>query len=111
MATERTILSLNPDRKSLLGYESALQAAGFKVISVQSPIEARFEIEMGRCGVFLSSYLTPDVIYRDLATRFRQSCPDGLIAYVSDQPDENIDDSDIQLSLQDEPNSIVERLR
>jgi hypothetical protein len=111
MVTESTILSLNPDRKVLLGYESALQAGGFQVISVQSPIEARFEIDMGRCGVFLSSYLTPVVIYQDLADRFRRNCPNGLVAYVSCQPNEKVDDSDIQLSLRDEPNSIVERLR
>ena len=93
MVTESTILSLNPDRKVLLGYESALQAGGFQVIS------------------FLSSYLTPVVIYQDLADRFRRNCPNGLVAYVSCQPNEKVDDSDIQLSLRDEPNSIVERLR
>jgi hypothetical protein len=110
MPRETTVLSLNPDRQSLLDHESALRESGFAVTSVYSPLQARFEIEMGRCGVFLTSYITPLVIYEDLASLFKRSCTSGLVAYVA-RRQEAIPGADILLSDQDEPRSIVERLR
>ena len=91
MADENTVLSLNPDGQKLLRHEAALRESDFKVISVAAPLDARFEIEMGRCGVFLTSYLTPFAIYRDL--------------------EDNIAYADILLSGGDEPRSIIERIR
>jgi hypothetical protein len=111
MAYEKTVLSLNPDGRGLLGYESALRETGFEVISVNSPLDARFEIEMGRCGVFLTSYITPGVIFQDLASLFRRSCRGGLIAYVVRRPDDAVPDIDILLSDREEPHSLIERLR
>jgi hypothetical protein len=111
MAREITILSLNPDGKKLLGQESALRENGFEIISVPTPLQARFEIEMGRCGVFLTSYITPIVIYQDLASLFRRSCPSGLVIYIAQRLDDNIPDADILLSDQDEPHSLIEKLR
>jgi hypothetical protein len=52
MAYENNVLSLNPNRQALLGLESAVRENGFEVISAYSPIEARFEIEMGDAGFF-----------------------------------------------------------
>ena len=111
MAYENTVLSLNSDRQSLLSHESALQKSGFEIVSVSSPLQARFEIEMGRCGVFITSYITPLVIFLDLASLFRRSCPGGLVAYVARHPDENISDTDILLSDCDNPDSIVDKIR
>ena len=111
MAYENTVLSLNPDRQSLLGHESALRENGYPVISVYSPLQARFEIEMGRCGIFLTSYITPFVIYQDLANLFRRNCPGGLVAYVARSGAEAGADPDLLLSEQEEPHSIVDKLR
>jgi hypothetical protein len=111
MAYENTILSLNPDRETLLRYETVLRESGFEVISVAAPLDARFEIEMGRCGIFLTSYLTSNAIYRDLASLFRRSCHDGLIVFFLDHPDGSISDADILVSDRDEPRSLVERIR
>jgi hypothetical protein len=103
---------LNPDGKTLLDTELALKENGFTVVSVSSPIQARFEIEMGRCGVFLSSYITPSVIYEDLAKLFSQSCPDGLVIFVSKQPnDDDVPDTDIIISDREKPNSVVQQIR
>lgn len=66
---------------------------------------------MGRCGIFLTSYLTPIAIYRDLASLFRRSYPGGLVIYLAQRPDDNIPDADILLSDGDEPRSIVKRIR
>jgi hypothetical protein len=104
-------LSLNPDGKTLLGTESALRENDFKIISVSSSVKARFEVEMGRCGVFLASYITPVVIYKDLVNLFRRSCPDGLVIFLSQQSDEDIPDADIVLSDRDDPHAIVDRIR
>jgi hypothetical protein len=111
MAYEKTVLSLNPDGRGLLGYESALRETGFEVISVNSPLDAHFEIEMGRCGVFLTNYITPGVIFQDLASLFRRSCRGGLIAYVARQPDDAVPNTDILLLDREEPHSLIERLR
>ena len=75
MAYENTVLSLNHDGETLLGYEIALRQSDFEVISVSAPVGARFEIEMGRRGSFLTSYLTSFAIYLDLARIFRRSYP------------------------------------
>jgi hypothetical protein len=111
MAYERNVLSLNPDGQGLLAYESALRENGFEVVSVYSPLEARFEIEMGRCGIFLTSYITPFVIYEDLASLFRRSCRGGIIAYLTRQPDDDVSDTDILLTREDEPRSLIDRLQ
>ena len=111
MGKERVVLSLNPDRQTLHNYESALQENGFEIVSVNAPIEARFEIEMGRCGVFLTSYLTPLPIYRDLASLFRRSCPGGIVVFLAQNTQKQIPDTDILLSDGDAPNSLLDRLR
>jgi hypothetical protein len=57
-----------------------------KVISVMSPIEARFEIEMGRCGVFLICYRVSPIAADELTTLFRRHCPQGQIVFVTELP-------------------------
>jgi PleD family two-component response regulator len=111
MSYEKTVLSLNPDGQGLRGYESALRENGFEVISAYSPLQARFEIEMGKCGIFLTSYITPLVIYQDLASLFRRSCRDGIIAYLARQPNDDVSHTDILLVDDDEPQSLIDRLQ
>jgi hypothetical protein len=110
MAYENTVLSLNPDGRTLLSQESTLRESGFEVISVSTPLQARFEIEMGRCGVFLSSYITPLAIYRDLVSLFRVSCPDGIVVFLTSPSFEQTLEADIVFSAQDDPQAIVKRL-
>ena len=62
-----------------------------------------------RCGMFLTSYITPVAIYRDLASLFRQSCPAGLVVYVAQHPEDDIPDADILLSVQDEPRAVIQK--
>jgi hypothetical protein len=111
MAYENTVLSLNPDGEMLAPHEAVLRESGFEVISVATPLDARFEIAMGRCGVFLASSVTSFAICRDLSGLFRQSCPDGLVAFVTQSGDYEVIDADIFLSLQDEPQSLVQKIR
>jgi hypothetical protein len=62
-----------------------------KVISVMSPIQARFEIEMGRCGVFLICYRLSEVAADELTKLFRRHCPQGQIVFVTELPgDESV---------------------
>jgi hypothetical protein len=80
---EKVVLSLSFNVEELRRRESSLRAHGFNVKSVHSPGQARFEIEMGQCGVFITSDLVPDIVNRDLMELFRKSCPkDGLIILV-----------------------------
>jgi hypothetical protein len=110
MAHEKTVLSLNSDGHSLLRQEVALKKGGFTVISVSSAIQARFEIEMGRCGIFLSSYITPPPIYSDLASLFRRSCPDGLIVFIAENDGGDLPAADILLFDQEEPEMVLQRI-
>jgi hypothetical protein len=51
---QKTVLSLSSDQEALASREVALRNSGIKVISVMSPIQARFEIEMGNLADLLS---------------------------------------------------------
>jgi hypothetical protein len=110
MAYENAVLSLNPDGRTLLSQESTLRENGFEVISVSTPLQARFEIEMGRCGVFLTSHITPLPICRDLISLFRVSCPDGTVVFLTSPSFQQALEADIVFSAQDDPQSIVKRL-
>jgi hypothetical protein len=111
MAFETTVLSLNPDRQALRGIETALRENGFEVISVDAPLYARFEIEMGRCGVFMTCYMTPAGIYRDLAGLFRLQCPHSTIIFLAQTAGDTSSEADIVISEHDDPNSVVETIR
>jgi hypothetical protein len=111
MAFESTVLSLNPDRQALLRTETALRENGFEVISVDAPLYARFEIEMGRCGIFMTCYMTPAGIYRDLAGLFRRQCPHSTIIFLAQTAGDASPDADIVISERDDPCSVVERVR
>jgi hypothetical protein len=79
-----TVLSLSPSRDALASREATLRSGGLKVISVLSPIQARFEIEMGRCGVFLICYRLSIEQAEELTTLFRRNCPEGRIIFVTE---------------------------
>jgi hypothetical protein len=109
MASPNTVLALNPNGEILQKDEAVLRQNGFEVISVNTPLEARFEIEMGRCGIFLTCYLTPISIYRNLADLFKQFRPEGVVIFVSEFPGDGASSADINLTRGDA--SIVEKLR
>ena len=111
MARENIVLSLNPDGQKLHGQESVLRENGFEIISAATPLQARFEIEMGRCGIFLTSYITPFAIYRDLANLFRRSWPNGLVIFLMEHPDDNIPDADVLLSGEEPPGAVIQAIR
>jgi hypothetical protein len=111
MSYETTVLSLNPDRKALLRMELALRDSGFKVISVGTPLYARFEIEMGTCGIFMICYVTPPIIHSNLAALFRRTCSDGLIVFLAQTAGDTSPEADIVISDNDDPQAAIERLR
>jgi hypothetical protein len=116
MELKGTVLSLSFDSGKLQRREDALRSIGFDVISVHSPAQARFEIEMGRCGIFVTCRLVPDIVNRDLMGLFRRHCPRGgrivlvtghepsLTPAYEPQPDVCVPESD-------DPEGIVEVLR
>jgi hypothetical protein len=88
---QNTVLSLSPDQHALASREATLRSGGMKVISVTSPIQARFEIEMGRCGVFLICYRLSAIAADELTRLFRRHCPQGQIIFVTELPgDESV---------------------
>src|SRR5712671_4377672 len=81
-----TVLSLSPDQRALASREVTLRSGGMRVISVMSSIQARFEIEMGRCGIFLICYRLSPIAASELTTLFRRHCPQGKIVFVTELP-------------------------
>src|SRR5436305_12179038 len=81
---KNTVLSLSPNPDALAMREATLRSGGWQVISVLSPIQARFEIEMGRCGVFLICYRLSIEQAEELTTLFRRNCPEGRIIFVTE---------------------------
>ena len=81
---KNTVLSFTPSKDALVVRETALQKGGFKVISVMTPIEARFEIEMGRCGTLLICHRLSETDANEIARLFRRYCPEGQIIFVTD---------------------------
>jgi len=80
---KNTVLSLSPDRGALASRETTLRNGGMTVISVMTPIQARFEIEMGRCGIFLICYRLSETEADELTRLFRKYCPEGRIVSVT----------------------------
>jgi PleD family two-component response regulator len=99
MASPKTVLVLNPNNQLLQKDEEALRQNGFEVVSVNTPLQARFEIEMGRCGVFLTCYLTPVAIYRSLAELFKRYCPGGLVIFITQSDEDHVPFADVSVRL------------
>ena len=110
---KNTVLSLSSDHASLAGREVTLRNVGMKVVSVTSPMQARFEIEMGRCGVFLVCYRTSKSAADDLTRLFRKRCPQGRIIFVMEQPGgRRIPvETDVALPESSGPATILEAMR
>jgi hypothetical protein len=79
------VLSFSSDQKSLAEREVALCNNGFFVVSVASEAQARFEIVMGLCGAFLICHRIDPLVAQELATLFKQNCPEGLIFFIMDR--------------------------
>ena len=86
---KNTVLSFSRDQDSLARREEALRNGGFEVISVKTESQARFEIEMGRCGVLVVCYTAGVGAIQDLTKLFRRRCPAGSIVFVMKRTDDN----------------------
>lgn len=107
---ETAVLSFSNDPEHLRERESAIRNGGFDVISVSSEIEARFEVEMGRCGVLLICYTIPPAVSGELASLFRRSCPAGLILVLVKNQESVAIDADFLIPDSDGPDAIVRTL-
>jgi hypothetical protein len=77
-----SVLSLCPDLAILRTREATLEEAGFNVVSVTSTSQARFEIEMGRCGNLLLCHRVSSAAAGDLTKLYRTYCPQGRIIFI-----------------------------
>ena len=60
---------------------------------------------------FSDQLITPSAIYRDLANLFRCSCPNGLVIFLTEHPDDNIPDADVLLSGEEPPGAVIQAIR
>ena len=111
---DSTVLSLGLDIPKLKLREAAIRAGGFGVLSVGSGVQARFEIEMGRCGIFLTSDHVPAAENRELISLFRRNCSRGWVIFVTADDNASLGadhmDADAWVRERDEPEGIVESL-
>jgi hypothetical protein len=110
MGDENAVLAFNPDGKTLFKHEIALRDGGYAVISVSSAIQARYEIEMGRCGIFLLSYIVPPIVCVDLVGLFRRYCHSGIVIFLAKDPEASLPDAEIFISEEDDPQTMVSRI-
>jgi hypothetical protein len=109
---ENTVLSFSFDPDLLSQREAALRGAGFEVISVKTESQARFEIEMGRCGVLVICYTASAGTIQDLTKLFRRNCPTGSIVFVMNRTDESVpQEFDYTVPDSAGPEAILEVLR
>src|SRR5207237_1872943 len=101
--SETTVLSFSNDPEHLHEREVAIRNGGFGVVSVSSETVARFEIEMGRCGVLLICYTIPQLVSGELVGLFRESCPGGLIIGIL--KDQSPSEADIVIPASDGPDA------
>jgi len=79
-----TVLSVSPSKEKLIVRHATLRDAGMKVVSVFTLAEARFEIQMGRCGSLLMCHRLSTKQADDIAKLFRRYCPQGRIVFVTE---------------------------
>ena len=110
---KNAVLSLSPDKDALASREVTLRNGGMKVISVMTPIQARFEIEMGRCGIFLICYRLSETAADELTKLFRNYCPEGRIVFVTkpSEDDQAPVETDIRVPESSGPEQILRALR
>jgi len=108
-----SVLSVSPDEKELIVRHTALSDAGLKVVSVLTLAEARFEIQMGRCGSLLMCHRLSSEQAEDMAKLFRRYCPDGRIVFVTkgSSHDRAIADADAYVPDSSGPQELVQALR
>ena len=81
------------------------------VISVLSPIQARFEIEMGRSGNLLMCHRLSREQADDLAKLYRQYCPEGRIVFVTEGSSHASAEADAYVPEASGPQELVQALR
>ncbi len=113
MQRDTTVLSLSLDSAKLVSREKALRAAGFEVFSVRNATQAWFEIEMGRCGVFVTCHKVSPVINRELIELFQRSCLEGSVILVTEEPPTEKDqlNVDARVSELNDPEGVLEFLQ
>ena len=79
-----TVLSVSPNKETLIVRHTTLRDAGMKVVSVLTPAEARFEIQMGRCGNLLMCHRLSSEQADDIAKLYRRFCPKSRIVFVTE---------------------------
>jgi len=80
---QNSVLSCSPNEEALIVRHTLLSNAGMNVTSVMTLTEARFEIEMGRCGSLLICHRLSSPQLDDITTLFRRYCPKGRIVFVT----------------------------
>lgn len=107
-----TVISFSHDSRALLLRESVLRNEGYHVVSVASESEARFEIEMGRCGFLLLCGRAHPEITRGLTLLFKKNCLQGTIIFVRDRTSESVpQEVDYVVQESEGPQAIVEVMR
>jgi hypothetical protein len=110
---KNSVLSCSPSDEALIVRHTFLRNAGMEVTSVHSPAEARFEIEMGRCGSLIICHQLSSLEANEISELFRRYCPKGRIVFVTGgpTPDQVPEAADIYVPESSGPLQILNALR
>ena len=110
---KNTVLSVSPSKKALIVRHTILRDTGMKVISVFTEAEARFEIQMGRCGNLLICYRLLRKQADDIAKLYRRYCPKGRIVFVTEGASEPSvpQEADTHIPEPSVPHQLLQALR
>lgn len=107
-----SVLSISPSKEALVVRQTTLRNAGMKVISVLTPSEAIFEIEMGRCGNLLICYRLSARAADDIARLYKRYCPEGRIVFITNGSAEKAPvNADVNIPESSEPEKMIQALK
>jgi DNA-binding NtrC family response regulator len=108
----RSVLLINFHSGHSAALADAFRRNGLEVVIVESPAQARYEIGMGRCGVFVTCPLVADIITADLIDQFKRNCPVGLVVCVTDSRTSRalLAQADLEIPDTDDPETVARSL-
>jgi hypothetical protein len=106
------ILSISRNVHLLLARNDILAVAGFSVVSPRTPEQAPLLAAQEKVDAFVIGHSVDGPTRRGLITELRRLCPDCLVCFVYEKPDDGNESlADVSLDVTKGPEPLVTFLR
>lgn len=106
------IISLGTNPELLWLREAVLRNVGFDVLTIPDEKKALAAITSVGCGVLLMCYSIDDHIRQELATKYREACPESRIVAITNAPLERpLVDADAFVYGVEGPEALIDAIR